>query len=198
MFDGVTSVDGRLAVWMGTHRYGPLNDVFVWLGSIERIGAVWMVLAIFVAFARWRRGLPAVAAAALTGLTTFAADAITFAVKDLVDRPRPFVVHPQIQPLYAVHSSSFPSGHAATAFAGAVLVSFLGPRGTPFFMALAVVMAFARVYVGVHYPGDVIAGAAIGAAVGLLIAMLARFGQRRRRHVVEHVQHPPGQVARDG
>jgi undecaprenyl-diphosphatase len=178
MLDDVTSLDGRIAVWVGTHRYAPLNDVFVWLGSIDRVGAVWVLLAVVVSLVLRRRVLPALGVGALTALTTFTADSITFGVKDLVHRTRPYLAHPQIHPLYAVHSSSFPSGHAATAFAGAVLVSCLAPRATPAFLALAVAIGFSRVYVGAHYPGDVLVGAAIGAGVGLSAALLLRYGKR--------------------
>jgi undecaprenyl-diphosphatase len=188
MLGGGTALDGRLAVWVATHRYAPLNDVFVWLGSIDRIGAVWICLALLVSIALWRRALPVIGATALTALTVFAADSLALGVKDLTHRARPFEAHPQIHPLYTVHSSSLPSGHAATAFAGAVLVSYLAPRATPLFVALATTIAFSRVYVGVHYPGDVLAGAAIGAAVGVsAVALLGLTGgPSHERRLVAH------------
>ena len=46
MFAGVTSADGRLAVWIATHRHPPLSDVFVWLGTTDKLGAVWVGLAL--------------------------------------------------------------------------------------------------------------------------------------------------------
>jgi undecaprenyl-diphosphatase len=183
-----SSLDGRLAVWIATHRYAPLNDVFVWLGTIDKLGAVWVALAVLVALLQRRRIAVAVGLVALTALTTFAADSVSFAIKDLVRRTRPFVAHPEIRPLSIVHSSSFPAGHAATAFAGATLLAFLAPRATPLFATLAVAIGFSRVYVGVHYPGDVLAGAAIGftvAAAAMLLVVCIR-GDRRltrtRRH----------------
>jgi undecaprenyl-diphosphatase len=60
-----------------------------------------------------------------------------------------------------------PSGHAATSFAGAVILTYLLPRGAPLFFLLASAIAFSRVYVGVHYVADVIVGALLGTAVGL-------------------------------
>ena len=86
----------------------------------------------------------------------------------ITHRPRPFVAHPQIHPLYVVHSSSFPAGHAATAFAGATLLTYVAPRLWPLFVGLATAVSFSRVYVGVHYPTDVLAGAAIGVGIGAL------------------------------
>jgi membrane-associated phospholipid phosphatase len=62
---------------------------------------------------------------------------------------------------------SMPSGHAATAFAGAVALAYLWRRGAAWFFLLAAAIAFSRVYVGVHYPGDVLVGAALGSVVGL-------------------------------
>lgn len=168
-------------MWVATHRYRPLNEPFVWLGTIDKVGAVWCVLALVVALLQRRRLAASLFVVVLTGLTTFAADSASFGIKDLVHRTRPFVAHPQIRPLYTVHSSSFPAGHAATAFAGATLLSFLAPRAAPLFALLAVAIGFSRVYVGVHYPGDVLAGAAIGFAVGtaaiLLICSLRRDGR---------------------
>jgi membrane-associated phospholipid phosphatase len=167
-------MDTSSAIWIATHRVAALNDPMVWLGTIEKLGAVWVVLALLVgAYLRlgvWRT----VALAVATAITTFGADALAFGVKDLTHRTRPFAAHPQIHPLYAVHSSSFPAGHAATAFAGAVLLTALAPRLWPLFFGLAVVIAFSRVYDGVHYPTDVLAGALLGAAVGAVAALALR------------------------
>src|SRR5690242_13351851 len=118
------SLDGRLAVWVATHRYAPLNQVFVWLGTVEKLGAVWIVLALLAALVTRRRAAETIGIVLLTALATFTADAISFGIKDLVHRNRPFVAHPEIDPLYSVHSSSFPAGHAATAFAAATLLSY--------------------------------------------------------------------------
>jgi undecaprenyl-diphosphatase len=85
---------------------------------------------------------------------------------------------PQADPLIGAGGWSFPSGHATTAFAGAVALSYLWRRAAPLFFLLAAAIAFSRVYVGVHYPGDVLAGAALGSLVGL--AWVAAFRLPRR------------------
>lgn len=172
-------MDARIVVWVATHRAGPLDALFVALGTIEKLGAVWIVLAFAVGGLErlgWRRSF---ALAVYTALVTLAADAASFAVKDLTHRPRPFVAHPQIEPLYVVHSSSMPAGHAATAFAGAVLLSSVRPQLRVWFVVLAATIAFSRIYVGVHYPTDVLAGAAIGVAVGGAGALLLRWARPR-------------------
>jgi undecaprenyl-diphosphatase len=173
------SIDDKLAVWVATHRFAPLNDPFVWLGTIEKLGAIWIGLALITALLM-RRGLgAAIAAGLLAAGVTFAADGLSFGLKDLVQRPRPFVAHPEIHPLYVVRSSSFPAGHAATAFAGATVLSWLVARASLLFVALAVAIGSSRVYVGDHYPTDVLAGAAIGIAVGFAAILLVRVWRRR-------------------
>jgi undecaprenyl-diphosphatase len=174
------SLDDRLAVWVATHRLAPLNDLFVWLGTIDKIGAVWIVLALALGLWRRRGIAAALGLAVLVGLTTFAADSASFGVKDLTHRTRPFEANQQIHPLYVVHSSSFPAGHGATAFAGATLLTYLAPKLAPFFFALAVAICFSRVYVGVHYPGDVLAGAVLGALVGCVAIGVIEAARRRR------------------
>jgi undecaprenyl-diphosphatase len=162
------SIDDRGAVWIATHRFAPLNDLFVWLGYLDKVGAVWVGLAIVVGVTLRLGLIPTATLTLLTGAATFAADSASFGLKDLVDRTRPFSAHPQIDPLYVVHSSSFPAGHAATAVAGATLLSYIAPGGAPGFIFLAAAICYSRVYVGVHYPGDVLAGALVGLLVGFI------------------------------
>jgi undecaprenyl-diphosphatase len=172
------SVDDKLAVWVATHRLAPLNDVFVWLGTVDKVGLAWVAIALLIGLVG-RLGLGStVLLAVLTGLAVFAADSICFGLKDVVERTRPFIAHPQIQPLYVVHSSSFPAGHAATAFPGATLLSYVAPRAAPGFLLLAAAIGFSRVYVGVHYPGDVAAGALIGVAVAVGAVILLKWASK--------------------
>jgi undecaprenyl-diphosphatase len=92
----------------------------------------------------------------------------------VVDRPRPFVAHPQIH-LFLAHAADpgFPSDHATAAFAiAAVLLVRLGRRALPVLLA-ATALAVSRVLVGVHYPGDVLAGALLGTAAAVLVCLLA-------------------------
>jgi undecaprenyl-diphosphatase len=184
-------VDDRLAIWVATHRYAPLNDVFVWLGTIEKLGAVWIALAVLAGIATRRGARGTIGLAVLTAVTTFLADAASFGLKDVVQRTRPFVAHPEIHPLYAVHSSSFPAGHAATAFAGATVLAWAAPRATPFFALLAVAIGFSRVYDGVHYPGDVIGGAMLGALVALAaVATVQALAPRVRSASIPGLSRP--------
>ena len=110
---------------------------------------------------------PAFDLTVVTAATVWAADLVTLALKEIVGRPRPFQVLPEADPLLRVSfGGSFPSGHAATSFAGALVLSFLARRGVPALFVLAAAIAFSRVYVGAHYPLDVLAGALVGSLVG--------------------------------
>jgi undecaprenyl-diphosphatase len=118
----------------------------------------------------------------LTVPTVVAADVIAYGIKVLVDRPRP-----GLNPLVRLPTDpSFPSGHSATSFAGAtVLAAFLPRRAAPVLFALAAGIAFSRIYVGVHWPFDVLAGALLGTALGAVMVRAlrspARFPRRSSR-----------------
>jgi undecaprenyl-diphosphatase len=172
-------MDSAIAVWAATHRVHALNDLFVGLGTVEKLGLVWVLAAVAIGWTR-RCGIVGTFVLALTvALATFAADSLSVALKDLTHRARPFEAHPQIKPLYVVHSSSFPAGHAATAFAGAVVLGYVVPRAAPALVLIALVIGLSRVYVGVHYPSDVLGGAAVGAIVGGVAILVLRWARGR-------------------
>jgi undecaprenyl-diphosphatase len=104
-------------------------------------------------------------------LAVAAADGIAGLVKAAVGEDRPG----EPDPLVTIpHSHSFPSGHTATAVAGAVVLSYLAPRAAPLFAILAAAVAYSRLYVGVHFPLDIVGGALIGAATALLLLAVVR------------------------
>jgi undecaprenyl-diphosphatase len=100
----------------------------------------------------------------LTVIAVALADWGAAGLKALADRPRPFIRYPEPEVLVPKpHDASFPSGHAATSFAAATILSFGFPKAAPAFLVLAAAVAYSRVYVGVHYPLDIIGGAVLGA-----------------------------------
>jgi undecaprenyl-diphosphatase len=115
--------------------------------------------------ADWRRA--AVAAVASAGLGLLAAKVIA----EAVDRARPFVAEPQQVHLFAAHAADpgFPSDHATAAFAIAVAIMLRKRSWGWVALGFATVLAIGRVGLGVHYPTDVLAGAALGAAAALLL-----------------------------
>ena len=112
---------------------------------------------------------------AITAATVWSADLLAALLKRIVDRDRPYVVLPEAEPLLRWDASaSFPSGHAATSAAGAVILAYLIGSRAWAVAVLAAAVAFSRVYIGVHYPLDVLVGAALGAAVALVAIVLLR------------------------
>ena len=111
-----------------------------------------------------------------------AADTISLGLRDWIDRRRPPLVYPEPRPLVGVpHSGSFPSGHAATAFACATVIAWTAPRlAVPAFV-LAAAISWSRIYVGVHWPLDVLGGAVLGVLVATALLTLARALRRSRR-----------------
>jgi undecaprenyl-diphosphatase len=96
----------------------------------------------------------------------------------MIGRERPYIDHPLPEPLMpTVLDVSFPSGHAATSFAGATVLAFAWPRWSAALYALALLVGASRVYVGVHFAGDILAGAILGLLVGTAVSLLLR---RRR------------------
>jgi len=127
---------------------------------------IWFALAAVVAALRRDVWLFVVVAVGVA-----AADAIAGLVKLAVGENRPNEPDPLIT---IPHSHSFPSGHTATAFAGATLLSAFAPRAAPAFYVLAAAIAYSRLYVGVHFPLDVVGGIVIGVVTALLLLAAAR------------------------
>ena len=117
-----------------------------------------------------RLPLAFVAAAVATG----AASLVAHALKDVFDRARPSVADPSLGSLTSIPDNpSFPSGHSATAFAAATAIAIVSPRLRPWALGIAAAVALSRVYLRVHFPLDVVAGALVGAALGALCAFAA-------------------------
>ena len=91
-------------------------------------------------------------------------------------RPRPYLSHAVNQLIPRSLDTSFPSDHAILGFAVAVMVWRYNRRAGAVLLVLALLMAVARVFVGAHYPGDVLGGAVLGT---LTSVALARLGERR-------------------
>lgn len=146
----------------------PWLDWVMWtLTTIGVGGSVWLCIALLMAV--WRPHLRAAAwqivLAAL--LTLVLVDVVT---KPLVARPRPFVTIATARVVgYKTPTYSFPSGHAAVSFAAATVLAHASRRRRGVWFGLAALIAISRVYVGVHYPLDIIAGTALGLAIGVIV-----------------------------
>lgn len=128
------------------------------------------------------KGLQTVAGFAITGV-------ITYALKYGVNRPRPVVQYPYLQPYEPYTDHSFPSGHTSFAFCAATSLSICYPRWyvvAPSYL-WATAVGYSRLHLGVHYPSDVLGGAVVGAAS----AWVAYKGNLWLQKKLKHRSKPP-------
>ena len=136
--------------------------------------ALWLSIAGALALAGGRRGrLAARDGIAAIGM---ASAAVNLGLKQVASRKRPLrdeVALAQGRWVRMPSSASFPSGHTASAFAFATAVGHRVPALWLPLRGLALLVGYSRVHTGVHYPGDVVAGAVVGSACGLAVARRA-------------------------
>ena len=159
-------LDLNVLRWMRTHGHSPgLEGAAVALGKAGNNGLVWFLLGAALAIidnSRWESWL-------ICALLGPVAIGLNYGIKLLVKRPRP--VLEDLPPLGGAPSSlSFPSAHATSSFAVATAMVRVDPAMAGAFV-VAIALALGRPYLGMHYPSDVLAGAFIGVAVGLIVPL---------------------------
>jgi membrane-associated phospholipid phosphatase len=159
-------LDLKLLRWLRTHGHSPaVEDAVIALGKAGNNGLVWFLLGAALAIldnSRWESWL-------ICALLGPIAIGLNYGIKLLVRRPRP--VLEELPPLGGAPSSlSFPSAHAFSSFAVATAMCRVDPATSAAFV-VATALAFSRPYLGMHYPSDVLAGALLGVALGLLVPL---------------------------
>ncbi len=158
---------------MARRHWPGAESVLPRLSRSANHGRLWFALAAGMAATRTRSGRRA----ALRGAASLAVASATVNVlgKRSVRRARPVLdAVPVIRRLHRQpHTTSFPSGHSASAAAFAAGVALESPRWGAALAPVAASVAFSRVYTGVHYPSDVLAGAALGLGAALAVRGLA-------------------------
>lgn len=152
------------------------------MGWVTQLGAGWLDLLMAAALLagawllRDRRALSAggasLVAVALAGLVTQIGKGLVCRGRPWTDAAGIFFNSPCLNAGSALHS--FPSGHAATAFALATALALAYPRIRWVFVAPAILVGISRIYLGAHFLSDVIAGAGVGAAAGWICSRLLR------------------------
>ena len=169
-------LDHTAAAWVVAHRSALLNTPMWMMSGLGRSGLVWIALAVVLTLRRRFRSLDWIQLALVLLTTAVLVDQV---VKPAVGRARPFVSMPAVQVIGEPPSdTSFPSGHAANAFGCAWILTRAAPGVGLGYWILAVGIAYSRVYLGVHYPLDVLGGGLIGLGYAAIIHAAIR-GQDR-------------------
>ncbi len=157
--------------WSLFHRINTFAARTGWAHGFMRAYAkygvvIFAVLLVVAGVMSLRKGPRALARTVWAGVAALVVLALNQPIAHAVDRARPYVAHPSVQVLISKGTDpSFMSDHSVVAGAVAAGLCFVSRRLGVLAVVAAVVMAFARVYVGAHYPGDVLAGLAFGAIV---------------------------------
>ena len=171
MIPFIESLDATILLWFQSLR-GPLDGIVTIITHLADHGYLWMLVAlVLVLIRKTRKAGFAVAIALACGVLI-----TNLFIKNAVARIRPYET---IEGLYSLIGPmkdwSFPSGHTTASFAAATAIAFtLDKRFSIPAIILAVLIAISRLYVGVHYPTDVLAGAVIGFICGVISSTIVK------------------------
>jgi len=166
----------QLDIWMLLRlNAGAANSFFDWLMPIATELRNWWPLVIggLLAMAIWGGGKGRVAILIAIVLFTLTDQFASTVIKNLVERPRPCHEVEGVRVLYRCGKTfSFPSGHAMTSMAAAIFFGLMFRRLLWLLIAASVLVSYSRVYLGVHYPFDLLAGWVFGGGLAVLAVLV--------------------------
>lgn len=162
MISFLQQFDSSILLAIQDMRLDLLNPLMIFVSTIGNAGLIWILLGVILTIIPKTRKLGLLALVSLLGCFLFN----NILLKNLVARPRPYTQLPDLSLLVPYPKDySFPSGHTCSSFAVAGSLLHSGKAWNalriPAFV-LAILISFSRLYVGAHYPSDVIVGAITG------------------------------------
>jgi membrane-associated phospholipid phosphatase len=176
----ITGIDIELLRLIHHHRPEFLDKVLYYISYSTTFISISIILAIFlVSLVRKSKELKKVSVKMLVVLILAAS--VSFTLKNIFSRERPFHTYPDIEKLSQAGSSSFPSGHTLEVFAIATALAILLRDRRIFIPAFiwAFLVAYTRMALGVHYPSDITAGIIIGMLIGYFVPFLFKKALKR-------------------
>lgn len=175
MIDGLTAAEGALLLWIQQEIRTPfLTPLMQGLSRLGDFGLLWILLTAGLLLFKRTRAAGAASACALLASVLLN----NVILKNLIARPRPYEMFPALQLITVKPGDfSFPSGHTAASFASAVSqvcwcrgadVPESWRRTAAFLLVPAFLIGLSRIYVGAHYPTDVLGGLLTGALCGVI------------------------------
>lgn len=169
--DALFQLDGNILLWIQEYvRNDFLTPIFKFITSLGDGGVIWIIIAIVLLFIKNYRKTGLMVGASLLGSLLFN----NTIVKNIVCRTRPYKVIESLTILIPEPGEfSFPSGHTSSSFAAGVVLYLMLPKkyGVPA-LILAFLISISRLYVGVHYPTDVLGGMVMGTLIAVCVVKI--------------------------
>ncbi len=166
-------------------HFGLQNRVFdAIMPTITKLGdggAIWIIFSIILMCTKKYRKV------GITSLLAISIGAIFTegVIKHLVERVRPIIAYPIDNPLIKLPtSSSFPSGHTASSVAVAYVLCTYIKRYRVYFISLAALIGFSRIYLYVHYFSDVMGGVVVGLMCGILAVFIVKKINKKKENII--------------
>lgn len=175
MIDFLYSIDVSIFYFINHTISNPLFDKFFpFITEVKHWYLVYIIFWLILVIKGGRKGR--IAAFGVLLLIAASDQISSSLLKNLFERIRPCNVLVDVRILAGCTGSySFPSSHAVNNFAFALFFTKLYPKFKIAFFIVAILTAFSRPYVGVHYPSDIVGGALIGSLIGYVFAILAQY-----------------------
>ncbi len=176
--EALFQLDGNILLWIQEYiRNDFLTPIFKFITTLGDAGMIWIAIAVILLFVKQYRKVGLMVGGSLLGSLVFNNGLI----KNLVARPRPYRMIEALTIIIPEPGEfSFPSGHTSSSFAAGVVLYLMLPKkyGVPA-MILAFLIGISRLYVGVHYPTDVLGGMVMGTVLAVATVKITELIEKK-------------------